>query len=234
MEKDILRSQLFDKYFEVEDGVLARDLVSKLSFIPEVWRKLHSLCEKNIKYFNFFNSLDKIRMIEHCDRRYLILELNVWSYVIIDIEKEENINDNELRDLFDVHIRKYDGDIQEFINFYIENRELLSLSSHLYYKLEIGDAWTYFCIDFVNRRAQMGFQTVDQTLYEQLHLDYELKHSGMQDATRKIGEERIMEMFEQIKDIKIPKEVIPEDLYQLYLERCERENKNCKCLKKDI
>ena len=34
MEKTELRNQLFNKYFDIEDGVLVTDLVDKLSFIP--------------------------------------------------------------------------------------------------------------------------------------------------------------------------------------------------------
>ena len=48
ISKEQLREQLFSKYFEVEDGVLAIDFVSRLSFIPKIWKELHFMCEKNI------------------------------------------------------------------------------------------------------------------------------------------------------------------------------------------
>ena len=47
MSKDELRDQLFAKYFEIEDGILATDLVEKLAFIPKhiiiyitFWKKM--------------------------------------------------------------------------------------------------------------------------------------------------------------------------------------------------
>jgi len=47
----------------------------------------------------------------------------------------------------------------------------------------------------------------------------------MQDAQNKIGLEKMQEMFERIKDIKIPKEVIPYDLYQQFLIQSNFETK---------
>ena len=84
-------------------------------------------------------------------------------------------------------------------------------------KLEVESAWTWFYIDFVNAHIQLGFQTPNQNLYEQLFLNYDLTPYGMQDAQQKMGIEKMKEIFSKIKDIKIPKECIPDDLYQQYL-----------------
>ena len=46
MDKATLRDTLFQKYFQIEDGILISDFVDKLSFIPKVWNELHFLCEK--------------------------------------------------------------------------------------------------------------------------------------------------------------------------------------------
>lgn len=239
MDKQTLRNNLFEKYFEVEDGVLAVDLVDKLSFIPELWEKLHVMCENNIRYFDSYSTLRKIKTVEYKQRKYLILKLRMFAYVIIDLEKTENITKNQFINEFDedffinnfgevksedgenllfmYSIYRYDGNIQELVDFYTENQDILCMSGKLYYKLEIGDAWTYFSIDFVNAKAQMGFLTPDQFLYEQLFLRYDLTPSRSQDAQQKIGIDRMREMFERIKDLKIPRQVIPNDLYQQFL-----------------
>lgn len=235
MDKTTLRNQLFNKYFQQEKGVLAIDFVEKLSFIPECWKKLHNLCENNIKYFDAWSTLEKVKKIEYKQREYLILKLRVFKYVIVDINKMENITKQEFEiefnkeffinnfdeiknyDINGYSIFNYNGSIQELVNFYTENESILSITNELYYRLEIGEAWTYFSIDFINASAQMGFQTPNQFLYEQLFLKYDLSPSRMQDAQEKIGIERMHEMFEKIKDIKIPREVIPDDLYNEFL-----------------
>lgn len=247
MEKEVLRNQLFDKYFEVEDGVLATDLVDKLTFIPELWYKLHDLCEKNIKRFCSFNSLEQFKVLEHNQKNYLIIKLGMLRYVIIDLKTKENITEEQFKNEFDdsffinnfdevytqndssmYRIDNYNGNTQELIDFYVENRNVLSLSNELYYRLEVEEAWTYFYIDFINAKAQLGFQTSDQFLYEQLFLMYDLSPFGMQDAQGKIGIERMQEMFEKIKKIKIPIEVIPNDLYQQFLDQCNIRNHKLK------
>ena len=44
MDKDLLRNQLFEKYFEIEDGIFAIDLVDKLSFIKTYHFKTVDKC----------------------------------------------------------------------------------------------------------------------------------------------------------------------------------------------
>lgn len=240
MEKEELRNQLFSKYFEVEDGILATDLVDKLAFIPELWHELRVLCKKNIRYFNPVNSLEQFKVLEHNQKNYLIIKLGMLRYVIIDLKTKENITEEQFKNEFDdsffinnfnevdtknysnmYSIDNYNGDIQELIDFYIENKNVLSLSNELYYRLELGEAWTYFYIDFANAKAGLAFETSDQFLYEQLFLMYDLSPFGMQDAQGKIGIEKMQEMFEEIKKIKIPIEVIPNDLYQQFLDQCD-------------
>lgn len=240
MEKDALRNQLFAKYFEVDDGILATDFVTKLSFVREVWSNLHSLCRKNIEHFDFFSSLEKVRLIKHLNKNYLILKLNIWDYVIIDMERQENLNNDELFNLFDIQFFRKNFDetdeslhkfyrverfanVPELIDFFTQNQDILSLSSTLHYELNIGEAYTYLSISFASGSAQMGFWTQDQFLYEHLHLNYNLTPSGMQDAHERIGRDRMLEMFKKIENLKIPREVIPSDLLQKYLEQCELE-----------
>lgn len=242
MNKATLRDILFEKYFQIEDGVLVSDLLDKLSFIPNVWKELHLLCEKNIKYFYDFSSLKECKMLEHNQRRYLILKLKMWEYVIIDVGKMQNITQIEFENEFDekffvdnfdeikeddetiwpklYRIEKYNGDIKELINFYIKNQKLLSLSSKLHCRLDVGDAWTWFYVDFINANVQMGFQTPNQFLYEQLFLRYDLTACRMQDAQQKMGIEKMKEIFNKMNNIKIPKQCIPSDLYQQYLIQC--------------
>lgn len=235
MDKVVLRDKLFNKYFNVDDGVLVSDLTNKLSFIPDAWNKLHIMCQKNIKHFDRFSSLEKIKMIEHNNKKYLILKLRMWRYVVIDLDKMENIsneeflsvfneeffvnNFDEVKDnLFDLyHVQKYNGDIQELLDFYIKNKKIFSLSTKIYCRFNIDSAWTWLFIDFVNAQVQMGFQTDDQLLYEQLFLNYDLTPYGMQDAINKMGRDKMTEIFSKVCDIKIPRECIPSDLCEHYL-----------------
>ena len=246
-DKEELRNKLFAKYFEVEEGVNATELVDKLSFIPEVWDKLHTLCENNIEYFDEYSSIDDIKLLNHNEKKYLILKLHIYRYIIIDIERKESITEEQFRNNFDENffvsnfnaretvnndslkfydVEKYDGNMEELLDFYTENEQVLNLSKKIHYVLKVDDAWTYFHINFVNASGQFSFETRDQFLYEQLYLRYDLTPTNMQDAQNKIGIEKMQEMFQKIKEIKIPKEVIPIDLYKEYLIKYNEEEKN--------
>ena len=236
MDKNTLRNALFEKYFEVTDGILALDLVNSLSFIPKTWKELKELCRKNIKHFTNFDTLEMIKMVTFNQKEYLILKLRINRYVIIDISKMNNITKEQFEREFNEEFfvkrfkeRSCPGSFSDWyytenfdnpkilVDFYNENKDVLSLSSNLYYCIKLDDALTHFSIDFVNASALLGFQTPDQFLYEQLFLEYDLSYSPMQDAQSKIGIDRMYEMSEKIKEIRLPEKVIPKDLlYQFY------------------
>lgn len=243
MDKATLRDLLFNRYFQIENGVSISDFLEKLSFIPETWKKMHLLCQNNIKYFNSFSKIESCKMLEYGQKNYFIIKLRAWRYVIIDLDKMESITDAEFRNNFDEDFfvnnfaeekeedeslyskiynnQKYEGDIHELVDFYIENKNIMSLTSKLHYKIVVGNAWTWFFVDFVNPNVQMGFQTIDRSLYEQLFLKYDLTASTLQDAQEKMGIEKMQEFFSKIKDMKIPIDCIPYDLYQQYLIQCD-------------
>lgn len=245
MSKDELRDQLFAKYFEIEDGILATDLVEKLAFIPETYNYLHNLLEKNVRYFDSYSYIRSIKEIS----QYLIIKLGPCNYIIIDTQKMASLSEEEVAMCFSeqffiaefcerplgsdysyldlYHFETYEGEIAELLDFFEQNREVLILPTYLCYKITLGDAFTSFSIDFANSSAQVCFQTPDQFLYEQLFLRYDLSPSRMQDAVSRIGLEHIKAMFESIKNIKIPKTSIPSELYSLYLKVNEKK-KNLK------
>ena len=236
MNKATLRDNLFEKYFENQNGIVASDLVTTLTFIPETWKKLHEICEDNIKYFDSYSNLEECKLISIHQENYLILKLGFFSYVIIDLNRHQNISKlsfmNDFNSNFFIsHFNEpeMNFNVTELCNriitfnqpelltdFYFQNQKVLNLSTSLNYKISIDDAWTYFFIDFVNATAQLGFQTLDQFLYEQLFLKYDLTPTRMQDAQSKIGIEKMNEMFSKIRTIVIPTNVIPSDLYEQY------------------
>ena len=158
----------------------------------------------------------------------------MWKYVIIDVDEMKNISREEFETLFNeqffidnfderregeffhdfYQVVKYQGDIQELLNFYLDNENIFNMPNQIHCKMNEKDAWTYLFIDLANASAQMGFQTPDQTLYEQLFLNYDLTPYGMQDAVNKMGKEKIEEIFSKMKDIEIPIDCIPQELLE--------------------
>ena len=175
-------------------------------------------------------------MIKHNNKKYLILKLRMWRYVILDLDNMKNISCDEFNNNFDIEffvryfgevkdefgfelyqVQKYNGDIQELVDYYLDNENVFNLNSEIYCKFNIDDAWTWLFVDFVNSQIQLGFQTVDQLLYEQLFLNYDLTPYGMQDSIHKMGIDKMNEIFSRVNGISIPGKCVPSDLYELYL-----------------
>ncbi len=262
MDKDELRNKLFNKYFEVENGVPLALLNEKLSLVRSAWYDLRKICEGGINHFDRFSSLDAIKMIDLKESSYLIIKLNIWKYVIIDVINNKNISDDLLKECFDekffvdnfadfsfeeldldvntdilnvCNLVSYNGDIRALINFYKENKEVLDLPNFFKYQLGDENAFTYLFIDYAGDNSQFGFHTPDQFLYEHLFLNPDLTPSMMQDAQERIGVVRMKEMFEKIPSINIPESAIPKELYQYYLKQINSVSANSyqKKMKKD-
>jgi hypothetical protein len=255
MSKDKLRNELFDSYFEITEGVLAIDLVDKLSYVRETWAGLHKICVDNVDGYYFWSSLRGIKLVERDGDKYLVIRERPFNYIIIDLTTMNNINKLKFKRVFDedffvtnfdeavmedynafpdmYRLDSYTGNTYEILDFYIQNEDVLNLTPRLYYKIKKGDAWTYFSIDFATRSAQMGFQTPNQYLYEQLFLNSDLSASSMQDAQNRIGLDKMCEMFDRIKEIKLPIEIIPNDLYEEYVLNCKENKKLSKISQKD-
>jgi len=232
MEKETLRNLLFSKYFINDNGILISDIVNKLSFIKEVYKKLNLMCEKNIDLFSFASNVENMKLLKNKNKEYLILKLMIEDYIIIDLENKRNItqeefikdfnldffiqNFNEKIDILDFYIiEKYNGDINELLDFYYKNKDVLELSNKIYYKIKIDNAYTYIHIDFTNALVQLSFESENQFLYEQIYFNYDLTLSGLQDVKNKISKEELEKIIIKIKEIKIPKENIPIDLYNI-------------------
>ena len=247
-----LRDKLFESYFQVENGLFLKDLMNNTTFIVDCWKELHHILEQHIEYFDTYSSLSKIKKMRYREKEYLIIKISIWNYLIIDLEMNQVIEDEDTKKIFTedffiqhfherrfenkncfsmYHFESYEGDITEVIKFYNLNEEILSLPTRICYKIGDDKAWTYLSIDLANGTTQLGFQTPDQFLYEQLFLKPDLTPSRMQDAISKIGMDKMREMFSRVKDIQLPESIIPNVYYQKNI-ILPKGNRNHKLIKK--
>lgn len=99
----------------------------------------------------------------------------------------------------------------------------MNIYPRIYYRINIGKAWTSTIINLSGYDVQLHFQTPNQFLYEQLFFGGDLNPSRMQDAIKIIGLEKIEEMFKRTKEIPIPISVIPKEYLPYILTKAEKE-----------
>lgn len=251
-KKTELRNKLFESYFQVGSGISLEEFMKNTTFITNCWEELHRILEQHVEYFDVYSSLSEIKKINYQEHDYLIIKIISWNYLMIDLESNQVIEEESSKKLFTeeffIHnfnerkfenknsfdmysFEDYEGDIADVINFYYLNQEILTLPTRIYYKIGDKNAWTYLSIDLANGKVQLGFQTPDQFLYEQLFLHADLTPSRMQDATSRIGMDKMKEMFCRIQDIQLPEEVIPTIYYEKNIILPKNEN-NFKLVKK--
>lgn len=237
IKADELRNKLFETYFEEDNGILLSDLMNSLSPIVDRWKELRNLLEKNIKGFSsLFSCIHDMKYIHHNDKSYLILKVGSWRYLVVDSSNKIVLDKEAVKGTFDEYFfisnfseqkddlwnngldslsfTKYIGDISELIEFYFSNRNYFEVPQQMVHQINIETAYTYISIDVANNIVQLGFQTPDQFLYEHLYFSGDLHPMGLQDAQEKIGLNKIGEMIERLKGIKIPWSLIPLDIYK--------------------
>jgi len=236
MNKDKLGNQLFEMYFINQEGVGLSDLVNLIKPIKDIYDGLHIVLNKLYEYFDEDDYVDLVKIIEYNSVHYLFVKLSIYEYIVIDLFNKKTLNKNEIFSLFDEeffcnnlnerrikeksnYIRFYEfmeltDNLFSIINYCLDNYEILELKNRIRYFLNISDAVTSININLVTGKIYLSFHTPDQFLYEHLWINPDLTPSNMQDAISKIGINKMNEMFTRIKDIIIPYDVIPNEIYE--------------------
>lgn len=241
--KTELRNNLFEKYFEVEDGILLSDLVESTTLITNTWNSLHNILKECIDDYDNWRHLEDIKEIEYKNKKYLIVKVMSREYVVIDLEtkkilsKEEVVskleeqlfveNFNEMKDMYKFYWFLNGKKEHKIIDYYKKNKEVLNYPTRIFYKINMGDVYTFLSIR-LNEGIQLSFQGKNQILYETLFINSDLTPYGMQDTKSRIGVEKMREMFDRVPNIKIPREYIPKE----YLENGLVKEKNNTLVKK--
>lgn len=76
-EKDKLRNQLFEKYFENQEGIVLTELVRIIEPIVEVWQKLHKNLQDNCEFFDMFSHIEMVKVINKDNQNYLIIKTEI-------------------------------------------------------------------------------------------------------------------------------------------------------------
>lgn len=209
MNKTELRETLFNLMLKEKEGITLEELMNKCNILFEKWEILRNLFIENLDFFDKYSFIEDI----YIENDRLIVKYDFWCYLIIDlINKECILEDKEKEELF-MDFRKnelaeYHDDIEELINYCLDNFEYLQYRK-IGYKEKYEDCLIRLSIDLETGDIQLHFYRDDQYLYETLFINKDFTPSMYQDATRKIGKKKMMEYFSQVPNIIVPNDLIP-------------------------
>lgn len=231
--KTKLRNSLFEKYFEIEDGVLLSDLVESTRDITNTWDFLHQILENCIEDYDKWSRLEDIKEVEYKNKKYLIIKVMMHEYIIIDLESKKILSEEESLNIFEEQLfidnfnerkigeKMYNkfywflngNNENQIIDYYNKNKKIFKYPTKIFYKMNMDAVYTFLSIR-LNDGIQLSFQGKDQILYETLFINSDLTPSGMQDTKDRISVEKMREMFDRIPNIKIPRKYIPKEFFE--------------------
>lgn len=231
--KDNLRNNLFEKYFQVQDGILLSDLVESTNFITQTWDHLHKILEKNVEDYDSWSRLEDIKEIEYKNKKYLIIKIMIHRYIVIDLDNKKILSEEEIFNILEekLFIENFNerkvgenmynklywfingNNVDEIINYYNQNKKIFDYPTEIFYRINMNDVYTFLSIK-LNSSIQLSFQGKNQILYETLFINSNLTPSGMQDTKNRISIEKMREIFDRIPSIIIPNEYIPKEFFE--------------------
>lgn len=231
--KTQLRNNLFEKYFEIEDGVLLSDLVESTRDITQTWDYLHQILENCIEDYDKWSRLEDIKEIGYKNKKYLIVKVMIQKYIVIDLDNKKILSEEEIFNTLNQQIfidnfneikideKMYDrlywflkgNNEDEIIDYYNQNKKILSYPTRIFYKINMGDVYTFLSVR-LNDGIQLSFQGKNQILYETLFINSDLNPSIMQDTKDRISVEKMREIFDRIPNVKIPRKYIPKEFFE--------------------
>lgn len=230
MEKDELRTILFEQYFKSNNSINIKELLNNTTYITDMYKEFFLILDKNIEDYDIYDKVDIIKEIEHNNKRYLIIKVSVLQYIIIDLYNYNTLNLENVKKYFKeeffitnfrevngikidrYHILESNKSLLPIINYYFNNKDLFNIKPKIFYKVSYMDAISCIRINLIDENIQLEFLTKDQYLYEQLYFNIDLTPSIMQDSIKKIGINKTNEIFNRIKDINIPLSCIPKGI----------------------
>ena len=230
MEKEELRTILFEQYFKPNNGINIKELLNNTTYITNLYKEFFILLDENIEEYDIYNKVDIIKEIEHNNKKYLIIKISPLQYIIIDLYNYKTLNLESVKKYFKedffinnfkevnginidrYHILETNKSLFPIVNYYFENKETFNIKPKIFYKVSYMDAISCIHINLIDENIQLEFLDKNQYLYEQLYFYIDLTPSIMQDSIKKIGINKVNEIFSRIKDINIPLSCIPKEI----------------------
>ena len=112
------------------------------------------------------------------------------------------------------------GNLSDIVDFCAANSTVFALPTTIVHQVKLEQpnitgtvikTLSYLAVDFIRNEIQLGFRGTDQYLYEHLFFSLDLEPT-IKDTKGRIDNEEMNTIFCKVKNIRIPKEAIPQEL----------------------
>ena len=148
MEKDKLRTILFEQYFKPNNGINIKELLNNTTYITNLYKEFFILLDENIEEYDIYNKVDIIKEIEHNNKKYLIIKISPLQYIIIDLYNYKTLNLESVKkyfkeDLFINNFKEVNGINIDRYHVLESNKSLFSIVNY-YFENADDDGYTFW------------------------------------------------------------------------------------------
>lgn len=233
MSWEELQEELFEQLFKTKDEYITlEELLKKLEPVSKIWTDLENILINDCSNdFDFWRSIDKIEIFDN----YIIIQLGLWEYIIIDSFNKKSLTDEECKILFDeqfflTHFNEPKTEnkfsdmyyfetagkqetidsVMEYINNY---QEILLRENSIYYSIDYLKSRVVINIKFDKLETTIGFVTFENDKEHPSNVNYlffnkAAEITGASNPTN--NHESLLAMGKRAPKIRIPLSVIPD------------------------
>lgn len=221
--------ELFSMFFEnkKDNSIPISELSYKIKKLSENWQDLYQIFKMNSNDFDDYSSIRKIKEVIYNNKNYLIFQINIWSYFIIDLNTKkivdfgENLspfNEQFFIDNFDertiinpdkfYYTINYDeNNLNNLVDYIDSNKAVFLERNHFNYTLKSSDNYTAsISFDVTNGNITVFLGNYNGTV-NYIFLNGNLEPIGVSNPTGNM--EELKKMVLEVKKITVPVSVIP-------------------------
>lgn len=208
----ILKETLFEKYREINEGMELEKFMEKIEAIRNIWQEFHHKLRNTIPYFYKQEQVKDLKKVEKDHSIYLIIRLHAWDYLIIDLQTKKAVEKKVAQLIFEdtffvetfkeipkeknyIFINKGDK-TETLVDYYLQYEDILKGTTFIDYKVCLGEIQSCFYFDLIRNRSFFKVYDKKQGIKEQYDL------------------EKNQELIQYLKSIKIPSNLLPEEISQ--------------------
>lgn len=228
------QKELFELYFDnskSDNCIEISQLMNMIKPFNIKWQELYNILKENSDDFDKYSTIRKIKKVFYNDIEYLIMQINIWAYICIDLKNKELVNfkkdllpfnEKFFVDNFDereipnasmfyhtLSVSKKGLDI--LLQHVSENGSLFTEKNDFIYTKKLNDGFLTSLIFEVDTGKVTIYFGNNQGVVNYVFLDSNLIPLGVSNPTG--NKDDLKNMANRLKEISIPISVIPKYLF---------------------
>lgn len=218
-----LQLDLFSKLM-VDNDISLVEVIDRLGKYIDVWDKIFNVLIESSEDIDKYSSLRGINLINKDGVNYLFIKLDIWDYIIIDIDSEKVLSKEQILLIFDeeffinnlgeerIGVDNYyfmdliDNKLKYLIYTYINNEEILNMNPFISYYICEDNKRVGIEINLIKGSVTLCFNDLGSGRANYLFFDKKLNALGVSNPSGNM--EELKRIADQFKSVTIPLNVV--------------------------